>query len=416
MPAIGPFFTGAKQLSIDLNEPVVYLRSLSGDRTTHVLQGEVSVVLTRPMVATQVVVRFVGKSHILWPEGVGPRGNIVYHEKVIHEQNQILQSFLPHSEGTLKAGLHRWPFQFLVSNQLVETIEDECGKVSYSMIATVHRVGVAATKLKARREILLLRTPLWSDSALTSNSLPSTSIISERKTELCDAFICIEKSSCSSGTPLPITLCFSPNVKHAFVESVSVVLTEKRVYKIPEYSARRVERHDFKLVLSNVSSLVDPSLMPAVVPNMTLKEIHKALVIRNAHIPLDYNLFQHRLIYSMPNCVHLNHSSTFSDIYITHSIKITIEVSLNGDRTTIYLETPITILDCRLKADYNILPTYEEAVLCDPVIDEEEVPKNAGFLICPCYIEYKKTNTCSKKDWLKLRNHTLDIEPPSYTY
>lgn len=69
MPAIGPFFTGAKQLSIDLTEPVVYLRGSSGDRTTHVIQGEVSVVLTKPIVATQVVIRFVGKSHILWPEG-----------------------------------------------------------------------------------------------------------------------------------------------------------------------------------------------------------------------------------------------------------------------------------------------------------------------------------------------------------
>lgn len=69
MPAIGPFFTGAKQLSIDLAEPVVYLRGSSGDRTTHVLQGEVSIVLTKPMVATQIIIKFVGKSYILWPEG-----------------------------------------------------------------------------------------------------------------------------------------------------------------------------------------------------------------------------------------------------------------------------------------------------------------------------------------------------------
>nr|AET35425.1 AlyA [Syzygites megalocarpus] len=420
MPSIGPFFTGAKQLSIDLTEPVVYLKGISGDRTTHVLQGEVSVILTKPIVATQVVIRFIGKSYILWPEGTGPKGNIVYHEKILHEQNLILQSFLPHSEGTLRAGLHRWPFQFLVSNQLTETIEDECGKVTYSMIATVHRSGVTATKLRARREILLLRTPSWSDSALTANSLPSTSIISERKLDLCDAFICIEKSSCSSGTQLPITLCLSPNVKHTFVESVSVVLTEKRVYKIPEYQARRVELHDFKLVLSTVSSLVDPTLMPAITPYMSLKEIHKALVIRNAHIPLDDVMFQQRLVYSLPNCVHLNHSSTYNEIHITHSLKIHIELShpKSKERTHIRLETPITILDCRLKADYNILPTYEEAVLSDPIIDDDDAPKSTGFLICPCYIEYKKTNTCSKRDWMKLRNNTLDISdtppPPSY--
>ncbi|RCI06131.1 hypothetical protein CU098_010365 [Rhizopus stolonifer] len=408
MPAIGPFFTGAKQLSIDLTEPVVYLRGYSGDRTTHVIQGEVSVVLTKPIVATQVVIRFVGKSHILWPEGVGPRGNIVYHEKVIHEQNIILQSFLPHTEGTLPVGLHRWPFQFLISNQLVETIEDECGKVSYSMIATVHRVGVAATKLRARRDILLLRTPHWSDSALTSNTLPSTSILSERKLDLCDASILIEKSSCSSGTQLPITLCLSPNVKQVFLESLSVVLTERRVYKLPEYQARRVEHHDFKLVLASVSSLVDPTLFQHQ-QLMSSKEMHKSLVVRQAHIPLDAS-FRHRLIYNMPNCVNLNHSSTFSEIYIQHSLKIQIEVSLGDEVRTIMLDTPMTVLDCRLKADYNILPTYEESLLCSAVEQEQE--KDTTFLLCPCYIEYKKTNKCSQRDWMKLRSHSSP--PPSY--
>lgn len=68
MPVVA-FFTGAKQLSIDLAEPVVILRGSSNDPITHVLRGEVTVLLTRPVLASQVVIKFIGKSYMLWPEG-----------------------------------------------------------------------------------------------------------------------------------------------------------------------------------------------------------------------------------------------------------------------------------------------------------------------------------------------------------
>lgn len=68
MPVV-TFFTGAKQLTIDLAEPVVILRGTSNDKITHVLEGEVNVVLTRPMLASNVIIKFIGKSHMLWPEG-----------------------------------------------------------------------------------------------------------------------------------------------------------------------------------------------------------------------------------------------------------------------------------------------------------------------------------------------------------
>ena len=70
MPVVVPFFTGAKQLTIELAEPVVILRGSPADNITHVLQGEVSVVLTRPVSISQVVVQFIGKTTRLWPEGI----------------------------------------------------------------------------------------------------------------------------------------------------------------------------------------------------------------------------------------------------------------------------------------------------------------------------------------------------------
>lgn len=63
------FFTGAKQLTIDLAEPVVILRGDPQNKITQVLQGEVNIVLTRPMQVSKVTIKFIGKSHSLWPEG-----------------------------------------------------------------------------------------------------------------------------------------------------------------------------------------------------------------------------------------------------------------------------------------------------------------------------------------------------------
>ncbi|KAI8063373.1 uncharacterized protein B0P05DRAFT_238759 [Gilbertella persicaria] len=426
MPVVVPFFTGAKQLTIDLAEPVVILRGGAKDKITHVLQGEVNIVLTKPVLASRVVIQFIGKAHSLWPEGIGARGTKLYHEKIIHEQNVILQSFLdsPKQEGTLAPGIHRWPFQFLLLNQLIETIEDEMAKVFYYVTATVHRVGVGATKLRSRRDILLLRTPHWSDNALTANSLPTTSITSERHMDVCDTTICIEKSIVSSGTQFPISLSISPNIKHAFIESISVILTEKRVYRLPEFQARRVEVHDFKVPILSVSSLVDPGL-GSTVSHLSLKEIKRALGVKNAHISLNNGSFQHRIIFTLPNCVHLNHSTTYSEIDIRHTLKLHIELTSpyschdtnSVTRTNIHLETPITILDCRLKEDYNSLPTYEEALLFDPVLDEDvATSKPTGFFLCPCYLEYQKKRHCSRREWIKLRNQpsSPDVSPPSY--
>ncbi|KAK4519115.1 uncharacterized protein ATC70_009346 [Mucor velutinosus] len=418
MPVVVPFFSGAKQLTIDLAEPVVILRGTSDDKITHVLQGEVNIVLTRPVAISRVAIKFVGKSYSLWPEGIGARKTKLYHEKIIHEQNILLQSFPenpPKHEGVLEAGVHRWPFQFLLSNQLIETIEDDMAKVFYYLAASVHRVGMGATKLRCRRDILLLRTPNWSDNALTANSLPTTSITSERQLDICDASICIEKSNVSSGTQFPISISLSPNRKHVFIEAISVILTEKRVYRLPEFQARRCELHDFKVTLANVTSCVDPAFTSThgLVPELSLREMRRALGVKNAHIPLDEGPFHHRLVFTLPNCVHLNHTSTFSEISIRHTLKIHIEVAGLADdgghaRTHIRLETPITILDCRLKEDYNALPTYEEALLHDSVIDENDMSdsstKPTGFFMCPCYLEYKKKRKCSGKDWMKIRD------------
>jgi hypothetical protein len=355
--------------------------------------------------------------------GIGAKGMKLYHEKVIHEQNIILQSWPsnPKMEGTLEPGVHRWPFQFLLSNRLVETIEDERAKVYYYVTASVQRVGMSVTRLRCRRDILLLRTPSWSDSALTANSLPTTSIVSERKLDVCDARICTEKSHVSSGTQFPISLHLFPNRKNVFLESINVILTEKRTYRLPEFQARRSEHHDFKVTLVSVSSLIDPGFTEpsGLLEQLSIKEMRRALGIKNAHIPLDCGPFQHQLVFTLPNCIHLNHSTTFSEIDIRHELKIHIELTSTTEsqetlRTHIRLDTPITILDCRLKEDYTTLPTYEQALLLDSVVEDEiPDPHKQGFFICPCYRDFKKKTKCTRKEWMKFREQHDNINNSS---
>ncbi|KAI8084370.1 uncharacterized protein B0P05DRAFT_535293, partial [Gilbertella persicaria] len=326
MPIAVPFFTGYKQFSIELAEPVVLLRGPPTDPTTHVLRGEVELVLTKPMSASQVLVKLVGNSNMLWPEGLGARGSKVYHEKTILEQNIILDS-RPEDNPMLPAGLHRWPFEFLIPSSMVETIEDEMAQVYYYVSATVQRPGIGTPNLRCRRNILLLRTLSWSEDVIASHALPTTSIVAERKTDACDATFYIEKSIVSSGTQFPISIVLTTQMKNVSLESIHITLTEKRTYQVPEYNARRAELHDFKLQLASVNNMADSDQMRQVMmsaSDLPLHQIRQLLAAKNAHIPLGTTPFQYRFLFTLPNCLTLNHTTYFKEMNFLHYLKIDI--------------------------------------------------------------------------------------------
>ncbi|KAI8092977.1 uncharacterized protein BX664DRAFT_313075 [Halteromyces radiatus] len=490
-----PFFSGTK-LSINLAEDTVLLRGMAQDDGTFVLRGEVELVVTKPVNVSSVVIKLIGKSFTLWMEGIGSgRATRYSYEKKIHEQDLVLQTWLPTTppplisksssgssfkstlannikggssstslkitnddnnndnnnsniSGILSPGLHRWPFEFFLSNKLVETIEDETGKVFYYLTATVHRSSGMKSKIKCRRNILVLRTP-HADAILTANSLPTTSIISDRRYPACDATICVEKSMASSGTQFPIDLTLVPNMKNVFLESISVLICERRVYRLPEFDARRGEMYDFKMPLLSITNLSDRTTwaLPSTDDHddddnndenrtnqqeTTLdQKVRSALFTKNAHVPLNGDPFQFRFIFNMPNCIDLNHSSTFSEIDIRHFLKLSIDIRSPEGPLTIRLDTNITVLDCRLKEDYAALPTYE-AALSDVTVDMEDDPSTisgnrSGFFICPCYLSYKKKRqVSSKKEWIMMRHNNRFIgdgqhyptnngtAPPSY--
>lgn len=346
------------------------------------------------------------------------KGMVFNHEKVIHEQNIVLESWTdnPKQEGTLTPGLHRWPFHFILSNDLVETIECVKAKVSYYVSATIHKAGtIGMTKLRSRKDVLLLRTPDWSDNALVNNALPSNFIVSERKLDICDASICVEKAIASSGTQFPIVFKLSANQKNVFIESISVNLEEKRVFRLPEFKARRVDHFNFKVPLEGAECLNDPSLAETngFVAQLKAKDIRRLLCVKNAHVPLDGGPFLYRILFTLPTCDWLNHSSTYSEIDITHTLKIHIQLSSpRRDITDIHLESPLTILDCRLKEDFTALPTYKEALLADDGIDENDLvnKKPQDFFVCRSYLAFKKNAKCNRKQ----KFCTEENAPPSY--
>ncbi|KAI9255618.1 hypothetical protein BDA99DRAFT_517226 [Phascolomyces articulosus] len=405
MPVSVPFLTGSKQLSLDLAEPIVYLRGPPSNPATHVLRGEAVLVLSKSISASSIVVKIVGKSHMLWPEGIGARGTKMFHDKTIHEQNIILDSWEGHEDKSIPAGLHRWPFEFLLPNRLVETIEDDLAKTFYYVSVTVHRPGLSVPNLKCRRDILLLRTMSNFDNVLSSHHMPSSSINVDRRLDCCEAHVCVETAIVSSGTQFPISLTLTPYTKaDVSLESFNVILTEQRIYRLPEYGARRAEMLDFKLKLSSITNVNDPGIRD-IVKEVPFDQLKRALTTKNAHIPLP---FAYRFVLKVPNCVDdLNHTTHFSEIDLKHFLKITIELSVpdQPERSIINLELPITILDCRLKEDYALLPTYEEALAGEPANDGDST--NSGFFACPCYLDYKKKRHRNREQWIKA--HQLEL-------
>lgn len=67
-----------KSLSVELVEPVVYLRGHAKDRQTiNILRGVVRLQLSHPVLVHSVTVQFIGTAKTLWPEGMDPCLSIV---------------------------------------------------------------------------------------------------------------------------------------------------------------------------------------------------------------------------------------------------------------------------------------------------------------------------------------------------
>ncbi|ORX47158.1 hypothetical protein DM01DRAFT_1339179 [Hesseltinella vesiculosa] len=327
------------------------------------------------------------------------------YEKKIHDQHITLVHEPVHQDGkptktTFAPGLHKFPFEFVIPNSVTETIEDETGKVFYTLTAALHRASGLTNKIKARRNVLVLRTP--SDMDLTNNGFASASIVTERHTEACDAVLMLEKTTASSGTAFPIDVNLHARTKHVYLESMSALLSERRIYRLPEFNTQRGDMFSYRLPLHTITNQASPEADADLD-----RSVRRAVFTKNAHVPLTGEPFHYRFEFHLPNCLDLSHSSTFPEIDIQHFFKLTLTFSTPGGPMQMHLETNVTVLDCRLKQDYTILPTYEAALATTSTeYDAGECEDPSHFFVCPCYLAYKKNRMLTKKEWVRMRHHS----------
>ncbi|KAI8384407.1 uncharacterized protein BYT42DRAFT_562451 [Radiomyces spectabilis] len=445
MPVVVPFF-GSNPLSIVLAEPVVMINDCPDDTIAHTLHGILEYVLTKPTTVTQISIKLVGKLRMMWPDGLGRGGSRTLHDKVLHEQKHVLQSW---PEGQLlEPGLHRWTFDFFIPSEIIETIEDNYTQVYYYLSAAVRRVTTFQPNLRSRQNLLILRTHSLAGQALMRPMLIDTSTSVQRTIDECDVTACLEKPATSSGTQIPITVHIQPHGKELFLEAISVIVTERRTYRFLGDQMQRTDENNFKLTLISGTNMADPAFGIQDVPETQLR---KLLTAKNAHVAMNAP-FQYRLILALPCCPHLNHSTQCPFISITHHLHIEIDVSHCTiptsspsltpsssfsflpstaspaspveSRKVLHMELPLTVLDCRLKEDANFLPTYAEALTMSNSDVMGSPESAAGIFRCPCYLDYCK-NRRNANQWPDInpenfRNRSLHTnrislnEPPPY--
>lgn len=84
MPVIVPFLSGSsKQLSIDIEQPIVYLRGPPSHATNNELTGSIVLNLSKPLSASLVDVKFVGKAQSQWPEGKRKKSFLAHSQPVL---------------------------------------------------------------------------------------------------------------------------------------------------------------------------------------------------------------------------------------------------------------------------------------------------------------------------------------------
>ncbi|KAI9317296.1 hypothetical protein BX666DRAFT_1858012 [Dichotomocladium elegans] len=413
MAVILPFLMGNRQLKIELEEPVVYLRGTSTSPRSHLLRGIVVLTLSKPMPVASVDIKFVCKSRTNWPEGIGPHKTKVLHDNVILELQKTLHKVDATATNLIPAGTHKWLFDFVLPYSMVETVQDDTASVYHYLSATVRRPGPSAVNLKRRREILVLRViQAEGDDENSISSLGFT-----KQFPCADVTIRLDKAIVVAGTHVLLDITMTPHSKGIWLECISIVFQEYKTYCLPDYNAKRSEVMNAKVSLASATSSTDPNLQ-----DVTLSQLHHAVNAKNAHIPLRTNPFAYQLILKIPTCHLIHHSTTWPELRFRHRIQIRIELAVpdNMDRIIAMFKIPMTVLDCRLKDDDFGLPAYQDAVM-DAHASSSSSPAaiaSAGHAksCCPCYVNFQKQLRSNRKKWIMLSQpqQTMLAPPPAY--
>ncbi|KAG1445556.1 hypothetical protein G6F46_004011 [Rhizopus delemar] len=321
-----------ERLSFDPIKPLI-LRGPPTEVASSVFTGTVVLSLTRSTKIAGITVTFKSVATTYWPEGIGARGTRLTHEKVLSEESVQILEAKKNEFIKLTAGIHRFPFAFIVPNSIVETIEDVYGRVRHTVDARVSLFESGIQQMlnnwHASKPVLVLRAYM-SDSLLTNNSLQDLSRTYEKQLPAADVQLVVERAAFSSGDLFFLRLILEPHRKKVRLEHMELSVIENRRYNVAEARANRTDTEIFHLAFLKSVKLVEGSESISEGEG----DLRSVFVKNGKGVDLT-DTIAYRITFATPTCMrNIHHTTYYKDILFRHYLNITLTISFIDDEAS----------------------------------------------------------------------------------
>ncbi|KAG2229021.1 hypothetical protein BDF21DRAFT_384745 [Thamnidium elegans] len=314
-----------ERLSFDPIKPLI-LRGPPAEDSSSVFTGNVVLSLAKTTKITTITVTFKSTATTYWPEGIGARGTRLTHEKVLSEESMQIVESRKNEYIKLSAGIHRFPFAFIVPNSIVETIEDVYGRVRHTVDARVVGPGIQIlNNWHISKPVLVLRAYM-SDSLLTNNSLQDLSRTYEKHLPAATVQLVVERAAFSSGDLFFLRLILEPQRKRVRLEHMELTITENRRYHVSEVRANRTDSEQFQLPF-----LASTKLAEGGESNERDDDLRRVFTKNGKGVDL-VDTIAYRITFATPTCMrNIHHSTYYKDILFKHHLNINLTISFVDD-------------------------------------------------------------------------------------
>ncbi|KAI8071108.1 uncharacterized protein B0P05DRAFT_598236 [Gilbertella persicaria] len=314
-----------ERLSFDPIKPLI-LRGPPSEDSSTVFTGNIVLSLSKSTKVTSITVTFKSTATTYWPEGIGARGTRLTYEKTLSDESVVILESKKNEYIKLSAGIHRFPFAFIVPNSIVETIEDVYGRVKHTVDAHVIGPGIQLlNNWHVSKPVLVLRTYM-SDSLLTNNSLQDLSRTYEKHLPIVDVQLVVERAAFSSGDLFFLKLIMQPQRKKVRLDHMELIVTENRRYHVAEVHANRTDTEQFQLPYLASVRLAESGEI--------LNEIDslKSVFTKNGRGVDLTDTIAYRITFATPTCMrNIHHTTYYKDILFKHHLSISMAISYVDD-------------------------------------------------------------------------------------
>lgn len=364
-----------ERLSFDPIKPLI-LRGPPAEDSSSVFSGNVVLSLAKSTKISSITVTFKSTATTYWPEGIGARGTRLTHEKVLSEEKVQLIDLKKNEVMKLPAGIHRFPFAFLVPNSIVETIEDVYGRVRHVVDARVIGPGIQIlNNWHISKPVLVLRAYM-SDSLLTNNSLQDLSRTYEKHLPAADVQLVVERAAFSSGDLFYLKLILEPQRKRVRLEHMELTVVENRKYHVSEVRANRTDSEQFALPYLTSVKLVEGG------ENESTQNDLKSVFQKGGKGVDLTDTIAYRITFATPTCMrNIHHSTYYKDILFKHHLSISMMISFVDDSPNAAENLIRPPLNNSNNSSTSTLGTNEEVATPTNMIQEQAT--QAMFALAP---------------------------------